>query len=197
MTTFSYWEQQGLQGFDWVVVGAGLVGLQSARCLKSAFPDARVVVLDDHAMGNAASLRNAGFACFGSAGELLDEINRTSESEALSLYEKRFLGIQRLMQRYGPDRLGFESTGGMEVFSKAESENAHRIIEALPYLNQLLLSVQPSGAFHVCDTLPTGMASMKKASWRPPKAGFKHIGCIGLCGRMPLPRALRFTRGCG
>ena len=173
MTTFSYWEQQGLQGVDWVVVGAGLVGLQSARCLKSAFPDARVVVLDDHAMGNAASLRNAGFACFGSAGELLDEMSRTSESEALSLYEKRFLGIQRLMRRYGPDRLGFESTGGMEVFSKDESGNAHRIIEALPYLNQLLSSMQPSGAFQVCDTLPTGMDVYEKGIMAPAEGGLQ------------------------
>jgi hypothetical protein len=31
---------------------------------------------------------------------MLDEIDRTSESEAVMLYDKRFQGIQRLMNRY-------------------------------------------------------------------------------------------------
>lgn len=78
MTTFSYWEQQCLDSVDWVVIGAGLVGLQSARRIKETYPHQRVLVVDVHAMGGAASLRNAGFVCFGSAGEMLDEIDRTS-----------------------------------------------------------------------------------------------------------------------
>lgn len=173
MTTFSYWEQQGLQGIDWVVLGAGLVGLQSARCLKEYHPQARVVVLDTHAMGSAASLRNAGFACFGSAGELLDEIQRTSESEALALYEKRFLGIQRLMNRYGAHQLGFEATGGMEVFSAADAAGAQRVIASLPLLNQLLSSIQSDGAFHVCDTQPTGMNVWSEGVMAPAEGGIQ------------------------
>lgn len=116
MTTISYWEQQGFGRADWVVIGAGLVGLQSARRIKEIFSDARVVVLDQHALGNAASLRNAGFACFGSAGEMLDEIERTSESDAVGLYEKRYLGIQKLLGRYGAARIGFQATGVQRFF---------------------------------------------------------------------------------
>jgi glycine/D-amino acid oxidase-like deaminating enzyme len=161
MTTYSYWEQQCLDSADWVVIGAGLVGLQSARSLKLAYPKARVLVLDAHALGGAASMRNAGFACFGSAGELLDEIQRTSESEAVALYEKRFLGIQRLIDRYGPDAMGLEQTGGREIFSHSESDEAEKVLDRLSYLNQLLLPLQPQGAFEVCDTQPTGMAVLK------------------------------------
>ena len=173
MTTFSYWEQQCLDSVDWVVVGAGLVGLQSARCLKEFNPKARVVVLDAHAMGNAASLRNAGFACFGSAGELLDEIQRTSEEEAVSLYEKRFFGIQRLLQRYGSHQLGFEATGGMEVFSAADAAESDRVIGSLPYLNQLLEPLQPGGAFAVCDTRPTGMKVLDQGVMAPAEGGLQ------------------------
>lgn len=173
MTTFSYWEQQCLDSVDWVVVGAGLVGLQSARCLKEFNPKSRVLVLDAHAMGNAASLRNAGFACFGSAGELLDEIQRTSEAEAVSLYEKRFFGIQRLLQRYGSHQLGFEATGGMEVFSAADAAESDRVIGSLPYLNQLLEPLQPGGAFAVCDTRPTGMKVLDQGVMAPAEGGLQ------------------------
>jgi glycine/D-amino acid oxidase-like deaminating enzyme len=157
MTTFSYWEQQCLDSVDWVVIGAGLVGLQSARRLKETYPHQRVVVVDVHAMGGAASLRNAGFVCFGSAGEMLDEIHRTSESDALMLYDKRFQGIQRLMNRYGAERLGFEATGGMEVFAGDEAEDAERVLGSLGYLNELLKSIQGDGAFAACETSHLGM----------------------------------------
>lgn len=173
MTTFSYWEQQCLDSVDWVVVGAGLVGLQSARKLKESFPQQRVVVIDAHALGGAASLRNAGFVCFGSAGEMLDEIERTSESEALSLYNKRFQGIQRLMDRYGHDRLGFEPTGGMEVFSAQEADGAERVIDALGYLNGLVRSVHGSDAFLLCDAAKTGMNVYQKGIMAPAEGGIQ------------------------
>jgi len=141
MNKISYWEQQGFGKADWVVIGAGLVGLQSARRIKESFPAARVVVLDEHALGNAASLRNAGFACFGSAGEMLDEIERTSELEAVGLYEKRFLGIQKLLGRYGAARIGFQASGGTEVFSSGDTEEAVRVFDHLTGLNGMLRSV--------------------------------------------------------
>jgi protoporphyrinogen oxidase len=48
MNTISYWEQQGFGTADWVVDGAGWVGLQSASRIKETYPKARVVVLDEH-----------------------------------------------------------------------------------------------------------------------------------------------------
>jgi glycine/D-amino acid oxidase-like deaminating enzyme len=157
MTTYSYWEHACLDSVDWVVVGAGLVGLQSARKIKEMFPAQRVVVLDEHAFGGAASLRNAGFACFGSAGELLDEISRTSEAEALSLYEKRYLGIDRMLKRYGPQNIGFEATGGREIFASQRGQEAEQIIEALPEINHMLRNIQGEQAFEVCATAETKM----------------------------------------
>ena len=173
MTTFSYWEQQCLDSVDWVVIGAGLVGLQSARRIKETYPHQRVLVVDVHAMGGAASLRNAGFVCFGSAGEMLDEIDRTSESEAVMLYDKRFQGIQRLMNRYGSERLGFEATGGMEVFVAGEADEAERGLGSLGYLNELLKSIQGDGAFTGCGTSHLGMHIYGKGVMAPAEGGIQ------------------------
>ena len=171
MNTISYWEQQGFGKADWVIIGAGLVGLQSARRIKETFPAARVVVLDEHALGNAASLRNAGFACFGSAGEMLDEIARTSELEAVGLYEKRYLGIQKLLGRYGAARIGFQATGGTEVFSASDSEEAVRVFDHLNGLNAMLRSVHGKESFELCDTISAGMNVLKEGVLSPLEAG--------------------------
>ena len=81
MKTISYWEHQGFGKADWVVIGAGLVGLQSARRIKESYPKSRVLVVDEHALGNAASLRNAGFACFGSPTEIIHDIRKYRQSK--------------------------------------------------------------------------------------------------------------------
>ena len=173
MKTISYWERQGFGKADWVVIGAGLVGLQSARRIKERYPTLRVWVVDEQALGQAASLRNAGFACFGSAGEILDEIERTSQSEALGLYEKRFLGIQKLLSRYGADRLGFRASGGTEVFSSDDSDDAHRVFGSLADLNLLLHSVHGKLAFEMCDTRPTGMNVLSEGIFSPLEGGLQ------------------------
>ena len=173
MNTISYWEQQGFGKADWVIIGAGLVGLQSARRIKETFPAARVVVLDEHALGSAASLRNAGFACFGSAGEMLDEIARTSELEAVGLYEKRYLGIQKLLGRYGAARIGFQATGGTEVFSASDSEEAVRVFDHLNGLNAMLRSVHGKESFELCDTISAGMNVLKEGVLSPLEGGLQ------------------------
>ena len=173
MNTISYWEQQGFGKADWVIIGAGLVGLQSARRIKETFPAARVVVLDEHALGNAASLRNAGFACFGSAGEMLDEIARTSELEAVGLYEKRYLGIQKLLGRYGAARIGFQATGGTEVFSASDSEEAVRVFDHVKGLNAMLRSVHGKESFELCDTISAGMNVLKEGVLSPLEGGLQ------------------------
>lgn len=173
MGTYSYWEHKGFGNADWVVVGAGLVGLQSARRIKETFPNSRVMVFDEHAVGNAASLRNAGFACFGSAGEMLDEINRTSEMDAVALYEKRYLGIQNLLNRYGSQKIGFESSGGLEVFSLSDSDEAQKVISGLNELNGLLKSVHGEVSFELKDTTATGMQVLSEGVFAPLEGGLQ------------------------
>lgn len=136
--TYSYWEKLYFEKTDWLVIGAGLVGLQCAIEIKNEFPRKRVVVIDQGAQGSAASLKNAGFACFGSAGELLDEIQRSGKEAALDLYLKRYYGIQRLMEKFGADTIGFEPNGGYEVFTESEKDKLELILAQLSNLNREL-----------------------------------------------------------
>ena len=56
------------------VIGGGIVGLFTALFHKRAHPSHHVVVLEKGAFPSGASVRNAGFACFGSPSELLADI---------------------------------------------------------------------------------------------------------------------------
>ncbi len=136
--SLSFWGKSYFDDTDWLIIGGGLVGLQCAAEIKLSYPHKRVVVIDQGVLNNAASLRNAGFACFGSAGELLDEIARSGTEAAFGLYLQRYYGIQRLVQKFGAEAIGFESTGGFEVFTNAEQEKFNRIVDQLPTLNKEL-----------------------------------------------------------
>ena len=73
--TPSYWEQILAQKFDVIIIGGGLVGMQIAIHHKLKVPNHQILVLDHLSWMRGASTRNAGFACFGSPGEILDDIN--------------------------------------------------------------------------------------------------------------------------
>jgi len=52
----------GSHRLPWVVVGAGLTGLASARRLGELHPDEEILLLDARLVGQGASGRNSGFA---------------------------------------------------------------------------------------------------------------------------------------
>ena len=72
----SYWESYLLKDIDYLIVGGGIVGLTCALTLKSEHPKARVVVIERGIWPSGASIKNAGFACFGSVSEILDDAQR-------------------------------------------------------------------------------------------------------------------------
>ena len=94
MSGLSYWERTyGDHFFDILIVGAGIVGLNAARMQRtiSQCENWRF------RQGNAlcwSSTKNAGFACFGSPSELLDDLKNHTEAEVTALVAKRYQGIQ-------------------------------------------------------------------------------------------------------
>ena len=105
---------------DVVVVGAGIVGLFTALHYKRVHPAHRVVVLERGSAPDGASVRNAGFACFGSPSELLADTDKEGEAAAMSRVEERWRGLLELRRELGDERIGFEPTGGHELFGKAD-----------------------------------------------------------------------------
>lgn len=138
----SYWEQQSFwQGIDALVIGSGLVGLNAALELKRLAPTWRVMVVDRSPLPLGASTRNAGFACFGSMTELLDDLQHMSESEAWELVEMRWRGLQLLRQTIGDQHLRYEPKGGIEVFTPADEASYEACLERMESFNQTLRNI--------------------------------------------------------
>ncbi|GAA3937339.1 FAD-binding oxidoreductase [Hymenobacter algoricola] len=139
---FSYWEhRQFLQGFDVAVVGAGIVGLTAAVFTKRRWPRARVCVLERDMLPNGASTKNAGFACFGSISELLEQEKKGGTAALLEVVQARWEGLALLRSLLGDAALRYEPVGGFELFRAEEEELARTCQEHLGYFNDLLAPV--------------------------------------------------------
>ncbi len=139
---FSYWEQESfLSGFDVLIIGSGIVGLSAALSLKSQKPKLKIGVLEAGFLPAGASTKNAGFACFGSISELIEELKTGGEDEIGGIIELRWKGLERLRKNLGDKAISFEQYGGYEVFKASESGFANTCIEQIPYFNKLLGSL--------------------------------------------------------
>lgn len=133
----SFWERAlFLKEADFAVIGGGIVGLNAALHFKTLRPDARVIVLERGVLPTGASTRNAGFACFGSPTELLDDLEHHSEAEVWDLVQQRWEGLQRMRSKLDDVQLAYQHHGGYEIFRAEEESIFEACVEQLPYLNE-------------------------------------------------------------
>lgn len=133
----SFWETETYyKGIDVLIVGSGIVGLSAALELKQKSPKLKILIVERGTLPSGASTKNAGFACFGSCSELLDDLNHTAESEVAKLVERRFRGLLKLRKSLGDKAIDFKPWGGYELFDK--KEDFSKCQENLSYLNKLL-----------------------------------------------------------
>ena len=118
----SFWEQDSfLQPYDLIVVGAGIVGLSTALFYKKEHPEARVAVLERGVLPTGASTRNAGFACVGSIGEHLADLEKESEQNIKDRIQRRYNGLELLKRTLGEEAIGYEHCSGYEFFRSQEA----------------------------------------------------------------------------
>jgi hypothetical protein len=135
----SYWEYESFfKNIDIAIIGSGIVGLNAAITLKEQQPELRIAIIERSFLPYGASTRNAGFACFGSLTELLDDLTVSSEADVLALVEKRWRGLQRLRERVGDKNLQYQELGGMEIFKSEESDIAKTCLDAIPHFNDAI-----------------------------------------------------------
>lgn len=140
--SLSFWERESFfKDIDYLIVGSGIVGLSTALSLREKSAKSRILVVERGALPEGASTRNAGFACFGSITELLDDLKTNDESTVFGLVERRFRGLQRLRQRVGDDFLGYEPYGGYEVFKDTEGGTLENCLDSLAYFNKNVGSI--------------------------------------------------------
>jgi gamma-glutamylputrescine oxidase len=135
----SFWEQNTwFSNIDYAIVGSGIVGLSCAISLRKRFPKAKIVVFEKGMLPSGASTKNAGFACFGSVSEILDDLKTHSEEEVVTLIKERVQGLELLRKTLGDENIGYEQCGGYEIFSEENPELFENCIEKIPYVNSLL-----------------------------------------------------------
>jgi gamma-glutamylputrescine oxidase len=137
---YSYWElKQFFKQFDLIVVGSGIVGLSTAISFKEKNKSASVLVLERGFLPNGASTKNAGFACFGSAGELIQDLKHTNENVVWETIKMRWDGLSLLRKRIGDKHMRFELLGGFELFEN--KLDFTRCVDKLDELNTKIKSV--------------------------------------------------------
>ncbi len=148
--SLSYWEiRSWLSEVDFAIVGSGITGLSCALELQKHRPEARILILERGTMPSGASTKNAGFACFGSPTEILDDLRSHSEEEVRELVSMRFKGIHILRERLGDRTLDFQQLGGFELFQQDQGEVFNRTAEALPEINRLLRPIFGRDPFEI------------------------------------------------
>lgn len=135
----SYWEQKSwFTDLDYTIVGSGIVGLSCALRLRKKFPDASILILERGILPQGASTKNAGFACFGSISEILDDLKTHTEEEVRHLIQQRIKGLEQLRQTLGDKQLQYKELGGYELFTQEDETFYQDCIEKVPYVNDLL-----------------------------------------------------------
>ena len=138
----SFWEKETIfSNIDVCIVGSGIVGLNAAIDLKLKSKNLNILVVDKGFLPYGASTRNAGFACFGSLTELIEDLCHENETEGFNRVELRWNGLQKLRKLLGDKNIGYEPLGGFEVFSESDRTSYEECIAKMPYFNKMVKSV--------------------------------------------------------
>ncbi|MGK0385467.1 MAG: gamma-glutamylputrescine oxidase [Patiriisocius sp.] len=149
----SYWEKQTwLSDIDIAIIGSGIVGLSCALQLRIQQPDAKIVVFEKGMLPSGASTKNAGFACFGSVSEILEDLKTHTEDEVISLVSQRLEGLQTLRATLSDEAIAYHEWGGYELFPETDTTLFETCLEKMEYINTLLYPIFNAPVFSVVDT---------------------------------------------
>ncbi|OQP62993.1 NAD(P)/FAD-dependent oxidoreductase [Niastella populi] len=160
----SVWEKESFYApRDVIIVGSGLVGLWCAWYLKKNDPNISIAIVDRGIIPTGASTRNAGFACFGSVTELIEDAARFGEDNMLQLVEMRYKGLQRIRKVFKEPAIDFDLCGGYELFTPNDNINKSALGHDTERLNKLLHDI-------------TGRKrTFKKANKKIDRLGLHHV----------------------
>jgi gamma-glutamylputrescine oxidase len=137
IVNLSYWEKKMLfDSVDFLVVGAGIVGVSCACHLKEKHPEAKVLILDKGPLPFSATSKNAGFACFGSPSEILSDLRTTDSLKVWSTVQKRWNGLAALTKWLSNEFIGMETNGSWDLTQSIEKST--EICDNLSFLNKEL-----------------------------------------------------------
>ena len=135
----SYWElKTWLNKVDYTIIGSGIVGLSTALHLKKKTPNAKIVILEKGLFPQGASTKNAGFACFGSLSEILQDLQSHTTEEVVALINQRHQGLQLLRHTLGDRVLSYQQLGGYELFLEKDRSLYESCLKEMQEVNTFL-----------------------------------------------------------
>jgi glycine/D-amino acid oxidase-like deaminating enzyme len=193
MAAVSYWEQLHFYNFDVLIIGSGIVGLSAAIAIKEKEPALNVGVLERGLIPSGASTKNAGFACFGSVSELIEQEKSCGTDDLHSLIESRWKGLLKLRRLLGDEAISYENYGGYELFRPSEKELSSICLSKTDHFNTLIKDIvnrsdtfKPANrkiadfGLHGIDTLMLNECEAQIDSGRMMRAMLKKAGEAGV-----------------
>tara|TARA_B100001559_G_scaffold73673_1_gene60572 strand:+ start:12 stop:1124 length:1113 start_codon:yes stop_codon:yes gene_type:complete len=149
----SYWEKkEWFENVDTLIIGSGIVGLSSAIEILKKDPDQNLLILEKGFLPQGASTKNAGFACFGSPSEIIDDLKNLKEKEVVSLIKSRWNGLKLLRKNLGDKNIGYKCHGGYELFFNNQKTMFDHCCENIRYINKIVYPVFKKNVFSIIDT---------------------------------------------
>jgi len=162
---FSFWEMEVYsREWDICIIGSGITGLSTGISLLEQNSQLNILAIDRWFIPLGASTRNAGFACFGSPSEILNDIERMGEASAISLISKRWNGLRKLRSRIDAEFARYKPNGGFELYAQDEYQ---KVADQLSYLNQLLEYVTSHKNVFSRVEVPVGIRGFSRAIFNP------------------------------
>jgi glycine/D-amino acid oxidase-like deaminating enzyme len=152
MSNLSLWEQESFYSTqDIIIVGGGFMGLWTALNLKIKNSSLGITILEKNVTPLGASTRNAGFSCFGSPTEILNDIENMGLEETLEIIRMRFNGLERIKSHFSPKQIDLDNCGGYELINK-DYKYFNQLDEKIVWLNQVLKPItEIEHTFVRCD----------------------------------------------
>lgn len=186
---YSFWEKnRELFTGDILIVGGGLVGLSIGIAIQKQKKQLKqrllkICIVDQLPTGQAgASTRNAGFACFGSPTEILDDLTREEENQTVNRISNRISGLSTWKNWIPSNKIEWNDCSGYEVFEREEEMNFQEVLDKLPYLNKIGKAASGNPMIYskyqrISSKLPYSIRIDGEASLNPGKA---HNSLYGL-----------------
>ena len=140
----SYWEKTQLLNYDLIVLGGGITGMFCALEYRKLNPKASIAILERGLFSNGASTKNAGFACFGSLTELMDDSKNMDNESLCKIVQMRIDGLALLRETLGDKNIDLQWKGGYELFFDKTPDALNQI----DYFNELLKPIFKKNVFY-------------------------------------------------
>lgn len=152
MPGLSIWEKESFFALqDVIIAGCGFTGLWSALHLKLLHPHYNITILERELIPVSASTRNAGFSCFGSPSELINNAAVMGENDMWQLVSMRYKGLLEIREFFTSQEIEYDECGGYECFTH-DSKDWETCAHEIAWLNKGLQDITgEENVFKIAD----------------------------------------------